>query len=151
MGVSSRIWVMSRVLLGVVLIGASAVSLQAQEAKTMLAMPPVPLLPQQFGVWKMTNSASGASADIGTAKMTGCQPDILATQSWSANAYTPNCPAILAEEGLTRFATASYTRSDGRVSDMFAEQFQDATGAFGAYTFYRSGITAPRELSSNIK
>jgi len=45
MGVSSRNWVMSPVLLGLMLAGVSAVSLEAQEAKTMLAMPPSPLLP----------------------------------------------------------------------------------------------------------
>src|SRR6266403_1117503 len=58
MGVSLRIPVMSRVLLG--LVGASAVSLHAQEAKTLLAMPPTPLLPESLRTGPDHDAGNGA-------------------------------------------------------------------------------------------
>ena len=51
----------SRLLLGVVLVGASAVSLQAQEAKTMLAMPPAPLLPESLRTGPDHEAGNGAA------------------------------------------------------------------------------------------
>src|ERR1700723_2799184 len=60
MGVSSSIRVMSRVLLGVVLAGATVASLQAQEAKTMLAMPPTPLLPEALRTGPDHDAGNGA-------------------------------------------------------------------------------------------
>src|SRR5712675_141765 len=59
MGVSSRIRVVSCALLGVVLAGAS-VSLRAQEAKTMLAMPPTPLLPESLRTGPDHDAGNGA-------------------------------------------------------------------------------------------
>src|SRR6266550_4802685 len=79
MGVSSRIWVMSRVLLGLTLAGASAVSLEAQEAKTMLAMPPSPLLPESL--------RTGPDHDVGNG-----------APSWSGT----DAP-ILVEDGIRRY------------------------------------------------
>ncbi len=49
------------------------------------------------------------------------------------NAY----PAALQEYGFTQAETATYTRPDGRKLTVKAAQFKDATGAYGAYTFYR--------------
>jgi len=46
-------------------------------------------------------------------------------------------PAALQEYGLTQAETATYTRPDGRKLTIKAAQFKDATGAYGAYTFYR--------------
>src|SRR5947208_11654354 len=60
MGVSTPIRVMSRLLLGVVLVGSSAVLLQAQEAKTMLAMPPTPLLPESLRTGPDHDAGNGA-------------------------------------------------------------------------------------------
>ena len=51
---------MSRVLLGLVLAGAWAASLQAQEAKTMLAMPPPPLLPESLRTGPDHDAGNGA-------------------------------------------------------------------------------------------
>src|ERR1700693_3980048 len=79
MGVSSRFRAMSRVLLGMALVGASAALLQAQEAKTMLAMPPTPLLPESL--------RSGPDHDAGNG-----------APSWSG-ADAP----ILTEDGIRRF------------------------------------------------
>ncbi|HET7209817.1 MAG TPA: DUF6599 family protein [Terriglobales bacterium] len=46
-----------------------------------------------------------------------------------------NAP-ILNEYGFTDFESATYTRDDGRKLKIKAARFQDASGAFGAYTFY---------------
>ena len=108
---------MSRVLLGLVLVGASAVSLQAQEAKTMLAMPPTPLLPESL--------RAGPDHDAGN----GAPP-------WSG-ADGP----ILVEDGIRR-----YERGTRRVRWRMAAapsgtvtvyQFDDATGAYAAYDYLR--------------
>ena len=44
---------------------------------------------------------------------------------------------MLKEYGFTGSETATYTRDDGRKLTIKAAQFNDATGAYGAFTFYR--------------
>jgi hypothetical protein len=46
-------------------------------------------------------------------------------------------PAVLKEYGFTGSETATYTREDGRRLTVKAARFNDATGAYGAFTFYR--------------
>jgi|SRR5208283_3553102 len=46
-------------------------------------------------------------------------------------------PAVLKEYGFAGSETATYTRDDGRKMTIRAAQFRDATGAYGAFTFYR--------------
>src|ERR1017187_6715093 len=45
--------------------------------------------------------------------------------------------AVLNEYGFSGSETASYTRPDGRKLTITASRFKDATGAYGAFTFYR--------------
>jgi hypothetical protein len=71
---------------------------------------PAPLLPQSFAGWTET----GAPATAANAT------DI----------------AVLQEYGLAHFASASYGAGANRLT-VSAWQFKDATGAFGAFTFYR--------------
>jgi hypothetical protein len=73
------------------------------------------VLPKEFGGWHMQGTAK-VSADPATAD--------------AANA------ALLKEYGITRFESASYGREDGRKLAIKAAKFGDATGAFGAFTFY---------------
>jgi hypothetical protein len=73
------------------------------------------LLPQQFGGWQMQGSPR-ISTDPATAD--------------PANA------AVLREYRFSDLATATYTREDGRTLTIRAARFADASGAFGAYTFY---------------
>src|SRR5216683_488472 len=127
MGVSSRIWVMSRVLLGVALVGASAVSLQAQEAKTMLAMPPSPLLPESLRTGPDHDAGNGAP-------------------SWSG-ADAP----ILVEDGIRRYergdaeSPVAHGAMPGKTGPgktgpsgtVTVYQFDDATGAYAAYSYLR--------------
>jgi hypothetical protein len=73
------------------------------------------LLPQQFGGWQMQGSPQ-TSADPAVAD--------------PANAE------VLKEYRFSDLATANYTRDDGRMLKIRAARFADASGAFGAYTFY---------------
>jgi hypothetical protein len=78
---------------------------------------PTQMLPQEFGGWQISGtpqaSANPASAD-------------------------PVNAAVLKEYGFSDFETASYTRDDGRKLTLKAARFDDASGAYGAFTFYKS-------------
>jgi hypothetical protein len=73
------------------------------------------LLPQAFGGWQMQgtphSSSDPAVADASNAR-------------------------VLQEYRFTDLASATYTRDDGRTLKIRAARFVDASGAFGAYTFY---------------
>src|ERR1019366_10247688 len=64
------------------------------------------------------------------------QPAAVTTTSQSGQADAAN-PAVLNEYGFTGSETATYTRPDGRKLTIRASLFKDATGAYGAFTFYR--------------
>jgi hypothetical protein len=132
MEVFSRIQVMSRVLLGLVLAGAWAASLQAQEPKTMLAMPPTPLLPEALRTGPDHDAGNGAP-------------------SWSG-ADAP----ILVEDGIRRYERGDAPSPGGHGAipgnsgqgktepgksgpggTVTVYQFDDATGAYAAYSYLR--------------
>lgn len=46
-------------------------------------------------------------------------------------------PGVLKEYGFVASETANYVRGDGRKLTIKAAKFKDATGAYGAFTFYR--------------
>jgi hypothetical protein len=73
------------------------------------------LLPEAFGGWQMQgtphSSNDPAVADASNAR-------------------------VLQEYRFTDLASATYTRDDGRTLKIRAARFVDASGAFGAYTFY---------------
>lgn len=46
--------------------------------------------------------------------------------------------AVLKEYGFTSFESATYTRDDGRKLTLKAARFGDASGAYGAYTYYKT-------------
>jgi hypothetical protein len=117
MGVSSRTRVISLVWLGVLLVGASAASLRGQTAKTMLAEPPAPLLPDGLRTGAGHEAGDGAPA-------------------WS-RADGP----VLVEDGIRRYergtprsAVQHGTVPSGTVT---VYQFDDATGAYAAYSYLR--------------
>jgi len=74
------------------------------------AQPPAPLLPHAFAGWTEVSSATVAPASANT--------------------------AILAEDGLTQSETATYASHADRLT-VRAWRFRDATGAYGAFTFFR--------------
>ena len=97
----------TRVLAGRGFCGESAA------AQTSVQAPPI--LPQEFGGWEMQGSAQ---------------------TSTDPAAADPTNAAVLKEYRFTDFASATYTRDDGRTLKIRAARFADASGAFGAYTFY---------------
>jgi hypothetical protein len=74
------------------------------------------ILPGQFSGWQ-TAGPTHASKDPGAAD--------------------PVNAAVLKEYGFTDFESATYTRDDGRKLTLKAARFQDASGAYGAFTYYK--------------
>jgi len=54
--------------------------------------------------------------------------------------------AVLKEYGFVEVTTATYSRDDGRRLTLKAARFEDASGAFGAYTFYRTADMQAEEI-----
>lgn len=54
------------------------------------------------------------------------------------SAADPTGATLLKEYGFTDFEGATYTRDDGRKLTIKAARFEDATGAYGTFTFYKS-------------
>lgn len=104
---------MKPVLVFCILVCAAA--LTAQPATQAPA--PVPLLPQQFAGWQLKDAVT-KSADPATADETNA--------------------LVLKEYGFQRFEKATYTRDDGRILEIKAAAFDDASGAYGAFTYYKS-------------
>jgi hypothetical protein len=77
--------------------------------------PAPPILPKQFAGWQMQGSV---------------QP------SKDAAVADPTNAPLLKEYGFTDFESATYKSDDGRSLKIRAARFADASGAFGAYTFY---------------
>ena len=75
------------------------------------------ILPQQFGGWQISGSTR-TSNDPAVAD--------------------PVNAAVLKEYGFTGFESGTYTRDDGRKLALKAARFADASGAYGAYTFYKT-------------
>jgi hypothetical protein len=87
--------------------------------------PAPPILPKQFAGWQIQGAA---------------QP------SKDAAAADPTNAALLKEFGFTDFESATYKSDDGRTLKIRAARFADASGAFGAYTFYLQPEMAREEI-----
>jgi len=96
----------------------------ATEAQSAVTIPPKPVLPKQFGGWQLKDS------DVNTLP---------------SMADPSNAP-VLQEYGFEYFEKATYTRDDGRKLTLKAAVFADASGAYGAFTYYRS----PEMLNEQI-
>jgi len=98
-------------------------------AATQATRPPQPaqasILPPQFAGWHASGSTK-ASKDPAVAD--------------SVNA------ALLKEYGLTDFESATYGRDDGRKVTVKAIRFADASGAYGAFAYYKM----PQMLTESI-
>src|SRR5579871_2296078 len=115
MGFLARFRIGLRALLGVALLGASAVSLCGQGGQTMLVEPPSPLLPAKFGPWQMEGAACS---------------DCLHPDGTVAT--------VLKENGLIRSSQQTFIQpNSAETLKLEAYQFVDATGAFSAFTFLR--------------
>lgn len=87
-------------------------------AEKPAAPAPVPsaLLPNQFGGWQRSGSIH-----------TSTDPKVA----------DPANPVVLKEYGFSDFASAEYLRDDGRRLSVKAARFGDASGAYGAFTYYK--------------
>jgi hypothetical protein len=83
------------------------------------------ILPKQFAGWQIQGAAQ-TSKDAGAAD--------------------PTNAALLKEYGFTDFESATYKSDDGRTLKIRAARFADASGAFGAYTFYLQPGMAREEI-----
>ena len=79
--------------------------------------PAATLLPRQFGGWKISGAVS-VSRDPAVAD--------------------PINPAVLKEYGFDNLESATYVRDDGRKLALKAARFADTSGAYGAFTFYKT-------------
>jgi hypothetical protein len=84
-----------------------------------------PVFPETFGGW------------VRGAVQTGTDP----------SAVDPAQSRVLKEYGFTDFETADYSK-DGRTLKLKAARFQDATGAYGAFTFYREPKMQPERVGT---
>ena len=74
------------------------------------------ILPDQFGGWQLSGHAQTSS-----------DPAIA----------DPVNAAVLKEYSFSDFESATYVRDDGRKLTLKAARFADASGAYGAFTFYK--------------
>lgn len=128
-------WIFIVVCSAALTVGAASSQAQSAQPKAPvpqgpahLVLPPVPkaLLPESFAGWVAARApkkvADPAQAD-------------------PANA------AVLSEYGFTDAALASYKR-DGETLSLRALHFQDTSGAYGAYTFYRQNGWPKEEIGT---
>jgi hypothetical protein len=123
---------MSRVLAGLVLVGASAVSLRAQEAKTMLAMPPTPLLPESLRTGPDHDAGNGAPAWSGADGPVLVEDGIKRYER--GDAESPVAHGAAPDKTGPGQKGPGQTGSSGTVT---VYQFDDATGAYAAYSYLR--------------
>ena len=88
-------------------------------AAAWAAEAPPPILPAQFAGWQVKDSV------------------VKSTDSSTADAA--NAP-VLQEYGFQRLEKATYARDDGRRLDIKAAVFADASGAYGAFTYYKTPL-----------
>src|SRR3984957_3552505 len=84
-----------------------------------------PILPKQFAGWQI-QGAGQASKDV--------------------NSADPTNAALLREYGFSDFESATYKSDDGRTLKIRAARFADASGAFGAYSFYLQPEMASEQI-----
>lgn len=82
------------------------------------------LLPKTFAGWDMSGTPQ---------------------QSTNPNAADAANAAVLREYGFSRYEASTYTRDNSKVA-VRAIDFGDATGAFGAFTFYRRPNMLPEKV-----
>jgi hypothetical protein len=81
--------------------------------------------------------AKPATASVLPAEFGGWQASPIAHSADAAVADPANA-ALLKEYGFTDFSGATYTRNNNEKLIIHAARFADASGAYGAFTFYRS-------------
>ncbi len=115
---------------------------------TTIVEPPAPLLSRQVGKLTLGESAAGSAGDLTDGRFgAGCG---LVLKPSDARQSGVDCRQLLKEDSLARFAVGSYG-GDGPARLVGALQFSDATGAFSAFTYFRSQLADVREPEMNFK
>ena len=78
---------------------------------------PAEILPREFGGWHVSGTP---------------------TSSRDPSVADPVNAAVLKEYGFNDFESATYIRDDGRKLTLKAARFADTSGAYGAFTFYKT-------------
>ena len=89
-----------------------------------------------LALWSAVVSAASAQ-NILPKSFSGWTQDGIATIVSRAQQFDAANAPVLDEYGVSKAETATYSRPDGRKLTLKAEEFKDATGAYGAFTFYR--------------
>ena len=116
---------MLRRLLSIAVLVIASTCVHASKTSAAPAQPP--LLPSDFAGWHQAAAPKSSSA-----------PEA---------ADQTNAP-VLREYGFTEFASANYTQADNKLN-VRAVRFADATGAYGAFTFYRRPGMLKEDIGSN--
>jgi hypothetical protein len=114
-----------RVFLLTLMVSVALSAFAAEAATPIKSSPEAAILPKEFGGWQL-QGAPQTSKD--------------------ATVADPTNPAILKEYGFADFSTGAYTRDDGRKLTLRAARFTDASGAYGAFTYYKQ----PEMLNEKI-
>jgi hypothetical protein len=83
-------------------------------------------------------STTAAKASILQESFAGWQISGTPQTSKNPASADPTNAALLKEYGFSEFEGATYTRADGRKLTVKAARFQDTSGAYGAFTFYKT-------------
>ena len=86
------------------------------------------------------------SAPILPAEFAGWQVKGEVTKSTDPSVVDETNAPVLKEYGFQRLEKAAYTRSDGRNLTIKAAVFEDASGAYGAFTYYFSPEMKPQTI-----
>ncbi len=114
----------SRLLPSVLALLVTASALGFAKPEVIATAAPAPLLPQEFAGWHLTAPIHKEA-----------QPE----EADAANAE------VLKEYGFTDYAAGTYAEN-GNTLAVRAMRFTDATGAYGAYTYYRIPGMHPEEI-----
>jgi hypothetical protein len=83
------------------------------------------VLPNEFGGWQISGPVS---------------------KSDDASVADPASAAVLKEYGFKRLEKAEYVRDDGRKLSIKAAVFDDASGAYGAFTYYQTPVMLEEKI-----
>jgi len=114
-----------RLLLGIALAVLLVSWVSAADRPSTPDQSSTPILPKEFAGWELQGSAK-ISKDPALADPVNAQ--------------------ILKEYGFSDFASGTYARDDGRKLTIRTARFQDTSGAYGAFTFYKQ----PEMLNEKI-
>ena len=89
------------------------------------ARPVAPVLPAQIAGWQMKGTV---------------------TLSTEASVADETNAAVLSEYGFQRLEKATYIRDDGRKLAVKAAVFTDASGAYGAFTYYKTPVMQEEKI-----